>query len=260
MTESLRDASTEARRTNRTFWLLVALLAGLGALSVFLPGSGPANIPAAELPAPRGLVALATLAGLAVIYGGLGYLGLRAARAVGFPELWADPVTARQRFGLPAVLGILLAILFIATDLLLAPHNGLGPIPHPPFPTSVVASATAAIGEEILFRLLLVAGGYWLLTRVVHSERGRAGAFWAVVLFSAVAFTGAHMPSFLYLVGNGDPATASLSSTLVMELLLMNGALSIVAALLLRRAGLLAAIGVHFWADVFWHVAWGGLQ
>jgi hypothetical protein len=260
MTDSLRDASMQARRTNRTFWILVGLLSVLGAVSVFLPGPGLAGMPAAELPAPRGVVALATLAGLAVIYGGLGYLGLRATRAVGFPEFWADDVTARQRFGLPAVLGALLAILFIVTDLLLASHNGLGPIPHPPFPTSLVASATAAIGEEILFRLLVVAGGYWLLTRVVHSERGRAGAFWAVVLFSAVAFTSAHVPSFLYLVGDGDPTAASLSTTLVMELLLMNGTLSIAAALLLRRAGLLAAVGVHFWTDVVWHVAWGGLR
>ncbi len=248
------------RRTDRTFWMLVALLAILGAVSVFLPGPGPSGMPTQELPASRGVVALATLVGLAVIYGGMGYLGLRGARAAGFPEFWADGVTAGQRFGIPAVLGVVLAVLFIATDALLASHNGLGPIPHPPFPTSLVASATAAIGEEILFRLLLVGGGYWLLTRWIHTDRGRTAAFWGVTLFSAVAFTGAHLPSFLYLVGNGDPAAASLSPVLMGELLAMNGALSVVAALLLRRAGLLAAVGVHFWVDVVWHVVWGGIQ
>ena len=38
------------------------------------------------------------------------------------------------------------------------------------------------------------------------------------------------------------------------------GVLAMLAAGLLRRYGLLVAIGLHFWADVLWHVAWGALQ
>lgn len=253
--------AVDRTRANRTYWLLVASLALLGAAVVLLPDAGgPMGMPDAELPAPRPIMALVTLVGLATVYGGLGYLGLRAVRAVDFAGIWDDGVSARQRFGIPATLGILLALLFIAVDILLAAHNGFGALPHPPFPTSLVASFTAAVGEEIIFRLFLVGGGYWLLSRLVKTPRGREGVFWAVALFSAVAFTSAHLPSFLYLVGGGDPAFTSLSPILLLELLIMNGSLSLVAALLLRRYGLLAAVGVHFWVDVVWHVIWGGIQ
>jgi hypothetical protein len=46
---------------------------------------------------------------------------------------------------------------------------------------------------------------------------------------------------------------------IVLELLLMNGSLSLIAAYYFRKYGLLAAIGVHFWVDIIWHVLWGVL-
>ena len=39
----------------------------------------------------------------------------------------------------------------------------------------------------------------------------------------------------------------------------MNGSLSVVAASFMRRWGILAAVGVHFWTDVVWHVLWGSI-
>ena len=35
--------------------------------------------------------------------------------------------------------------------------------------------------------------------------------------------------------------------------------LSVLAGWHLRYNGLLAAIGIHFWADVVWHVVWGAV-
>lgn len=249
---------TESRET-RTYWLLVAVLAVLGAAAIYLPGAGPTGIPAGELPASRPVLALVTFVGLGAIYGGLGWLGLRAARAVGFAGILDDDVSTRQRVLIPAVAGALIGAGFIALDLALAPHNGLGALPHPPFPASLVASVTAAIGEEVIYRLLLVGGGYWLLTRLVDTDPAREGAFWAVALFAAAAFTAAHLPAILYIAGDGDPGSATLHPVLLVELLLMNGGLSLAAAELLRRYGLLAAIGIHFWTDIVWHVIWGGL-
>lgn len=247
-------------RGTRTYLLLVAILAVLGAASVFLPGA-PAGLPAPrELPASRPVMALVSLLALGGVYGGLGWIGLRASRTVGFPGIWAPGVSGLQRFGIPAAAGGALGAAFIVVDLALAPINGLGLLPHPPFPTSLLASATAAIGEEILFRLLLVGGGFWLLDRVVTTARAREGAFWAVALFSAVAFTAAHLPGILFILGGGDPASATLPPMLLAQLLLLNGALSLVAAELLRRGGLLAAIGLHFWVDIVWHVIYGALQ
>lgn len=249
---------TDSRGT-RIYWLLVAVLAVLGAVAVYLPGADPTGMPPAELPASRPVMALVSFLGLGVVYGGLGWLGLQATRAVGFPGILDDDVSTRQRLLVPVIGGALLGLGFVAVDLALAPHNGFGTLPHPPFPASLVASITAAIGEELIFRGLLVGGGYWLLTRLVSTDPAREGAFWAVALFAAVAFTAAHLPSILYIVGDGDPASATLHPVLLVELLLMNGALSLAAADLLRRYGLLAAIGIHFWTDIAWHVIWGGL-
>lgn len=244
-------------RETRTYWLLVTILAVLGAAAIYLPGAGPAGMPAGQLPASRPVMALVSFLALGIVYGGLGWIGLKATRAVGFPGILDDDVSTRRRLLVPALAGGLLGASFIALDLALAPHNGLGALPHPPFPASVVASVTAAVGEELIFRLLLVGGGFWLLTRLVDRDPAREGAFWAVALFAAVAFTAAHLPSFLYIVGDGDPASATLHPVLLVELLVMNGALSLAAAELLRRSGPLAAIGIHFWTDIVWHGIWG---
>jgi hypothetical protein len=41
------------------------------------------------------------------------------------------------------------------------------------------------------------------------------------------------------------------------EILLLNGLLSLVAAYYFRESGFLAAVGVHFWTDMVWHVLFG---
>jgi hypothetical protein len=37
----------------------------------------------------------------------------------------------------------------------------------------------------------------------------------------------------------------------------MNGLISIVGAYYFKKFGLLATMGVHFWADIIWHMVWG---
>ncbi len=46
---------------------------------------------------------------------------------------------------------------------------------------------------------------------------------------------------------------------LLVEIFVLNGILSLFAAWGLRRSGLLAAVGMHFWCDVVMHVVWGAL-
>jgi hypothetical protein len=55
----------------------------------------------------------------------------------------------------------------------------------------------------------------------------------------------------------GYATAADVPPLLLSEILLLNGVLGVVAAHYLRRYGFLAAVGVHFWADVVWHVLWG---
>ena len=44
---------------------------------------------------------------------------------------------------------------------------------------------------------------------------------------------------------------------LISEILLLNGVVSFFAAYYFRKYGFLAAVGIHFWTDIIWHVIWG---
>ncbi len=73
-----------------------------------------------------------------VLYGGLGLVGLRLARKLGLPEIWDSAISNRGRFIVPALVGLGLGITFILADLIFSPVNGIGRLPHPPFPTDIV--------------------------------------------------------------------------------------------------------------------------
>lgn len=209
----------------------------------------------ADMPAPPAVMAGAIFALMVVVYGGLGWVGLELAGRVGFAGIVDDAVPPVQRYGVPAAAGLALSVGFIATDGVFASLHGLGRIPHPPFPASVGASLTAGIGEEIVFRLFFVTFWVWLVSHVLLRGRARGVVFAGVTAASAVLFTAGHVPAVMFLFGL--ERVGDLPPTLALELLLLNGSLSVLAAHFLRTRGFLAAAGVHFWTDVGWHVVWG---
>lgn len=237
---------------------LILLQAVLASIFVYLPqGSLQAPAMTQELPAAKPVIAVATFGLVLVLYGCMGYLGLWCSRRVGFADVWDPQVSNRKRFLAPALAGIAIGIFFIAADSVIGRFHELGPIPHPPFPTSLVASLNAGIGEEVLFRLFFVSFWLWLVAQVLLKGRATRPVFWIVTAFSAVFFSAAHVPGLMMLFGLQQ--FGQLPIALLGELLLLNGVLSVIAAMYLRSYGLLAATGVHFWTDVVWHVIWGAL-
>jgi membrane protease YdiL (CAAX protease family) len=118
-----------------------------------------------------------------------------------------------------------------------------------------VASAVAGIGEEVIFRLFFIPFWMWLISTVILKGRWQDEVFWGVAIFSALVFALGHLPSVMFALGiervNQVPAA------LMVEMILLNGIVSLLAAYYFRRYGFLAAVGVHFWTDVVWHVVWG---
>ena len=57
----------------------------------------------------------------------------------------------------------------------------------------------------------------------------------------------------------GATSLSALSPILMVEILLLNGIIGIIAGRRMMKDGLVAAMGVHFWADVVFHVLWGVL-
>ena len=214
-------------------------------------------LPAQQLPASKPVIALVSAAIALVLYGGLGFVGLKLSQKLGFADLWDPKVSNKQRFLLPAFIGIGLGIFFIIADAIFSQFQALGPLPHPPFPTSLVGSAAAGIGEELIFRLFFISFGVWLISYVVLKGKWQDQVFWIVAFLSALAFALGHLPSMMLLL---DFKTVSeIPPALMSEIILLNGVLSLFAAYYFRKFGFLAAVGIHFWADVVWHVIWGAI-
>jgi membrane protease YdiL (CAAX protease family) len=234
---------------------LVVTLAVLAAVNVFMPQGG--LVPTQELPASKPVFAFAVASIMLIVYGGLGLLGMMLSQKIGFPDLWSTTISGQQRLLIPALIGVALGVFFVLADAIFSKFHTLGPIPHPPFPTSLVASASAGIGEELIFRLFFVSFWLWLVANVVLKRKWQDEIFWLVAVASAFVFALAHLPSIMFLFGLKTIGDIPLA--LIIEIILLNGVLSIVAAYYFRRCGFLAAISIHFWVDVVWHVIWGAL-
>jgi hypothetical protein len=241
-------------RSTITFFILLAVLAVSAGLNTFLPqGEVASQIPQSQI--PKWLIGLVSSGGTLLIYGILGFIGFILWRKIGFPDIWDERVTNKQRFLIPAIVGSVAGIALIILDLIFGRFNGVGQLIHPPFPTSIVASLSAGIGEEMLFRLFFISFWTWLLGKVILRGKGLTIVYWVVAVFSAFAHGASHMPTAMILFGVNSPAL--LPPLLLAEIILMNGILSIFAAYYFKKFGLFAPIGIHFWADIVWHTIWG---
>ena len=234
--------------------LLVAFVALLVA-SVFFPAFSALAPPDNEL-SQTDLVLLNVGSGLGV-YGGLGYLGYRVSLRLGFADIWDPAVTQRERFVIPMVVGLLVGCLLVLGDWVFASMHGLGPLPHPAFPLSLLATATAGIGEELIFRLFFIPCWMWLISRPFRGQHLDV-IFWVVAALSAIAFSAAHLPAAPLILG--VESISDIPTAMMVEIFLLNSAVALPAAYYLRKSGLLAAVGVHFWNNMVWHVIYGAIQ
>ena len=232
---------------------LIITLAILAAINIFLPQG--AFLPTQKLPASKPVLTLANVAIMLILYGGLGFIGLKLSQKIGFADIWDLKVSNKQRFLIPALVGGGIGIFFILADVIFSKFHTLGPIPHPPFPTSLVASVTAGIGEEVIFRLFFISFWVWLISYVILKKRWQNQVFWVVSIFSALVFALGHFPSVMILFDLNT--IQEIPFALISEIILLNGVISIFAAYYFRKYGFLAAVGIHFWTDIIWHAIWG---
>jgi len=239
--------------SQKTYVLFVLLLAVFSSVNIFLPGG--AILGQHELPASKPITALAAFFIVGIIYGGLGLIGLHLSNKLGFTSIWSDGVTNNQRFVQPAIIGVVIGIFFIISDIVLSNFNTVGHLHHPTFPASLTASIVAGIGEEIVFRLFFISFWVWLISSLILKGEGKNLIFWIITAFSAIAFAVGHLPSIM--LSFGYTSTTQIPAILLMEVILLNGVLSFFAAYYFRKYGFLAAVGIHFWTDFVWHVIFG---
>lgn len=239
--------------STKVYWLLVVVLAISNAIYIYLPF--PGIVPSQNLPIPKPVLAFANFLVAIILYGGLGAMGLKLSQKLGFADLWDRKVTNKQRFLIPGLVGLASGIFLIVIDSMIGNLQSLGHIPHPPFPTSIVASISAGIGEEIMFRLFFISFWTWIISNIILKKRFLNQVFWIITGISAIVFAVGHFPTILILYN--VQSIIDIPLLFILEILLLNGTVSILAAYYFRKFGFLAAVGIHFWTDIVWHVIYG---
>jgi len=242
-------------RQLRVFSFLIALF-GVLTFVAYAAFPTPQLPPTAQTPASAPHLSLPMFALAAAVvalgYGLFGLAGYWFAGRLGLPSIYREQGTWREWLAWPAGLGAAVGLLLIIGDRLFGAAGQTLILPHPAFPFSVIASAAAAIGEEILFRSFVLGLWAFLLAAVLRRWNRTAAALWAGVLIAALAFSAAHLPAAMVLFGVTTPG--DLPPLLLAEFMVLNTLLGVAAGERYLRDGLVAAIGLHFWADIVWHV------
>ena len=214
-----------------------------------------AGVPTPAMPASNLVVGLAAAGMVFVLYGLLGLAGYWFARRLGLPGIFSEDGTWRRWSLIPLVFGLIVGTVVMMIDLLFAPVNGYGRLVHPGFPLSIIASLSAGIGEEILFRGFVFGLWAFLLNGLLKRFRVRTIALWIANVIAALAFGAGHFGTIMVLTGAAS--LDQLNPLLLVEILLLNGMIGLVAGWRYMKDGLVAAAGVHFWADIVFHVLYG---
>lgn len=236
--------------------LLIYALCGFATYAFFTAElSATAGLPMPDLGVSNTVVGLASAGIILVGYGILGLAGYWFARKLDLPGIFSEDGNWRRWFLIPLGLGLVGGVLVVILDVVFAPINGYGRIVHPGFPLSIIASLSAGIGEEILFRGFVF--GLWglLLNWLFKRFHGRTLALWIANVIAALAFGAGHFGTIMVLTGASS--LAELSPVLLLELILINGVIGLIAGQRYMKDGLVAAVGVHFWTDMVFHVLWG---
>lgn len=222
----------------------LVLVAGLVAVKLAI-AAGP---PVFRSPAQAAVFAWPFLALVAVA--GLG--GAWLAPRVGAPLLWDARVGGRDRFLLPALVGLLLGAALLASDLAfgwtkpLAAGHGLASI-HIPFPASALIYPGGAVIVCVLYYLAPIPLVAWLLSRSLWRGAGDARPWWAAgLVFAAVEpLTQDLVPSMRAL----GPVAALVFA--------LDYAANVAQVAAFRRAGFLAAVVLRVAFYFVWHVVPG---
>lgn len=260
----------------KVFAVMIGLYVLAAAVYILVPGGmlDPASTPAALAAMPRSnlpawQIVLANAALIVVFYAPLGLLGYWLTRLARLPGIYRPGAGWRNWAVRPLAIGAAAGLVLMAFDLGASRLGGFMSFPHPKFPASILASLSAGIGEEILTRLFVM--GLWafvltrLLARIFPGRRTRPVALWIANGIAALAFAASHLPAVMLLAGGTNAAgglTFDLSAVPVFTLVegfLLNGLVGILAGRAAQRDGLVAASGIHFWADIVWHVIYGVL-
>ena len=214
-----------------------------------------AGVPMPDMGVSNAVLGLANAGIVIVVYGLLGLAGFWFARKLDLPGIFSESGNWRGWFIIPLGLGLVCGVALVIADMLFAPINGFGRMVHPGFPVSILASLSAGIGEEIVFRGFVFGLWSFILNWLFKRFNGRTAALWIANVIAALGFAASHFGTIMVLTG--ATSLNELSPVLMVEIFILNGIIGLIAGQRYMKDGLVAAAGVHFWTDIVFHVVWG---
>jgi hypothetical protein len=226
----MRDLS----RSTKTYLALVLFLVAVKILFLAFP----AKFPWADQEGAFSWLTITTVSFL-------GFIGLMLSRRAGFPNLWDAAVSNRQRFLIPALVGVVYGVVTVLYDL-----RNPAPV-HLELPSSLPFYAYGATLLEILLRLFAVTFLVWLISNVILRGRWQTQVFWLAAVIAAL-----YEPlPYLTNTFNARGILAALGVLVTAPLFAGN----LVAAYLFRKYGFLAALTMRLSFYLVWHIIYGGL-
>jgi membrane protease YdiL (CAAX protease family) len=247
----------EKNRKQLKVYLFLILIDAIAAAITVLSPLPPAlaSLPNASSSIPKPLLVLANFGLIFVGYGLLGLLGYFLSRKNNWPGIYKEDESWKILLFKPLLWGITSGLFIIIGSKFFQLFHNLGELPHPPFPYSIAASFAAGIGEELLMRLLLMSFWAWLLNLIFRRFNRKNLTDWVAIVIAAVIFGIGHLVGPIYT--SGFTSLSQIPIIFIIEMLVLNGFLGIVAGRQMIKYGFIAAAGVHFWTDIIWHVIYG---
>jgi hypothetical protein len=214
-------------------------------------------VPSDEPGSQRAVIAFLSTAVAFYIYAGFGLFGIKMAEKIGFPLVWGTQTTWIRGLLIPVLLGAVLAGGFIGVDSMVNSAEPVSALPQPALHISLISSLTSSIGEEVIFRLFLIPFVVWLIAHLIFRKSRYFLAFLIATAISTVAFSTAHVFTFLDL--SRIQETTVLSQLVEWNVLGVNILLSLSAAWLLRRDGFLPVVILHLTTDIVWTIVYGSI-
>ncbi|MDQ1638540.1 MAG: hypothetical protein QOF62_1879 [Pyrinomonadaceae bacterium] len=178
----------------------------------------------------------------------MGFIGLLLSRRTGFPEIWDSNVSNRQRFLIPAAIGIVYGLVTIIIDL-----RNPSPV-HLKLPLSIPFYTYGALLLEIMLRLFTIPLLVWLFSNLILRGRWQTKVFWLAAIIAALYEPLPHMREQL----NGVSGVAVFFVFIkwaIEPLFLAN----VLTGWLFRKYGFLAAFIMRLSFYLVWHIIYGGL-
>ena len=224
--------------------LIGLILAGLVGCAAGVPLSiAVLNDPAAGGPVSPQAVWLRALVEAVFLLAPASFLGMWLGRKVDLARI-SDRLPS---FILPSVsVGMALAVPGLVGRVVV-PEGDFGPGMGNPTPLEwLLRSLSAALTEEIFFRLGLLTLFVWMIRLMVKKPEFKGASVWTGNLLAALVFAGAHLPPVLSV----DVPNWSL----IIMIVVFNTIAGVIMGWLYVRYCLMAAIFAHFIADVVQHV------